>query len=1764
MILNVSNVRFVAGIVGADYEHGWKVGNEYTYVVRSRTLTGLDKISNQYNGLLTKALLTVQAKDADTLGAKLSHGQYANIHTDLPNGWDSEVSDQNLDLRSVPCSGKPFEIKIKQGVIRDLIVDKSVPTWEVNLVKSVVSQLQLDTLGANAIKNRKITQVPKDDEPYGSYPVMEDSVSGKCEVRYDITPLSDFMIRLKPELVPLPKLKGDGHHIDIMKTKNFGRCEQRMGYHFGLSGMNKWEPGSNDNGQFLSRSSTSRVIISGSLKKFVIQSSVTTSKMLVSPRFYDEQIGLVVSKVNLTLAKVNMISQHLPSPADPESTGNLVYVYDNPFSDSAERRNSDPNRGNLLTSDSIASISSSEEALKDKPNIRGSSSSSSSSSSISSSEEHRFWQPKPTLEDAPQNPLLPNFIGVGGKYIGQTGNVDSAKAAKEILVQIAIELEDAGNIPTEETLEKFTMLTSLLRTMSRKKLAEIEPSFVNDIKTKEDTVKQNAWAVLRDAMAQAGTGPALLTIKDWIKSHALVETEAADVVTRLPKTARTPTAEYVRAFFELATCSEVLEDQILRVQSILSFAEMVRKSQVNKRTVHNRYPVHAFGRMISKHDRTVVNEYIPYLEKELRKAVKEDNTPLIQTYILALGTIAHPKILAVFEPFLEGREKMTPFQRTLIVASLDKLTMINPKLAQSVLYKIYLNTMEVHEVRCAAVYLLMKTNPPLSMLQRMAEFTNYDTNKHVNSAVKSSIQSLAQQTSWKELADKARAVVDLLNPEEYSYRYSHGFISERLKEGQNIINIEILNYIGSSDNYIPEYMHYASYNSYGDFKTPPTDAAVMLSNVKAIFKIIFGDEKKQQTDKMPTEKLAEELNIIPEEPIDVEGNLMWDDKFSSGFVPFDKRMLRSIPKMIAQGGLNMKNGKKLNLIKMSTYEVTLSFPMETGLPFLFTFKVPILKRLQGTAQLHMGSDKSISVKADLRPTYSKKIQGRVGFLAPFEHKHFIAGVDMNFQAYFPIRVCLDATTDMGLTKLQLWPLKGEHKARMIHYSVIPYTSQHDILSMQPVMTDKNTHQILLGKPRRQTKSLPLKDLELFELQMVADEENDEFWKPEDDFADRLIFTWTQKTDLYRKADLYMNIDPDLKDPLTITASIADLNVMPDVKTEKWSPLAKAVAPKDPSSNTTRISGLLAEVVEGIKAAQAIVFDLEFQIPGEFKSQHSMTFAYAESNMDNKRKSQMFFNTILPSSSSNYQVCIGANQVVPMNTMPSYEIARELTVKEKFDTDIRFGTTCEQGEQMNLKGEGVQSKQLREQLLKSPKVKNCLEQMNQGNKILKECQKAAASIKMLDEYKFSLSIESEVLRYFVNKVVDAIGNTEYLDTQVDTAHPVNAEKNAIDMKIKLSQDLDTADLTIHTSDSDIKVNKLGLSMLDLNPQDLMVEDSNVADVMDDNLENSCVVDKTRVETFDSNNYPVHLGNCWHAIMTTYRKQNPEKKDEKLRIPKDTSVSILARETEDGHKEVKIMLGERQLELKMKGSRPEAWLDSKLLEVTQDKGFQHQEDYDVMLEIVRLADDSIAVMGTEQEVTVIYDGQRILIKASDDYRYSVRGLCGNFDGEETNDFWAPKNCAIRKPDIFVASYALTKNECEGPSLENAKLVYDHCTPHSDSWQSNVISDIDVGRENTEKFGYQHSGEEPSGKQCIIHRTQVKEHEDKLCFTIRPVVTCAPGCSPAETKDKMYQYHCIERNEASLKLKKRIEKGANPDLSQKPISASWSINVPLSCKA
>ncbi|GLV41986.1 hypothetical protein CBL_10145 [Carabus blaptoides fortunei] len=313
---------FLCLLVGlsAASDYAWKSGTEYQYQVRGRTLASLHQVDNQYAGVVLKAQFIVRPKGDGVLYGRLQDTQYAQVHAKLPGGWKSQIPESQLAYRPVQMSNKPFEIIMKNGTVQELIVDKAIPNWEANIIKSVISQIQVDVQGENMIKSRYNQPAERDSNSYSAeFKTMEDTVTGKCETLYDIDELPEYILQSEPQLAPLPHLKADGEFIDVVKTRNYSNCDERIVYHYGLHEMDDWEPASAAMGDFFLKSSVSRVILSGNMKRHTIQSSVTTNKIVLKPTPNAHQKGLVVSQMNVTLYKVNAVSDQPQKVSQPQT-----------------------------------------------------------------------------------------------------------------------------------------------------------------------------------------------------------------------------------------------------------------------------------------------------------------------------------------------------------------------------------------------------------------------------------------------------------------------------------------------------------------------------------------------------------------------------------------------------------------------------------------------------------------------------------------------------------------------------------------------------------------------------------------------------------------------------------------------------------------------------------------------------------------------------------------------------------------------------------------------------------------------------------------------------------------------------------------------------------------------------------------------------------------------------------------------------------------------------------------------------------------------------------------------------------------------------------------------------------------------------------------------------------------------------------------------------------------------------------------------------
>jgi len=295
----------------------------------------------------------------------------------------------------------------------------------------------------------------------------------------------------------------------------------------------------------------------------------------------------------------------------------------------------------------------------------------------------------------------------------------------------------------------------------------------------------------------------------------------------------------------------------------------------------------------------------------------------------------------------------------------------------------------------------------------------------------------------------------------------------------------------------------------------------------------------------------------------------------------------------------------------------------------------------------------------------------------------------------------------------------------------------------------------------------------------------------------------------------------------------------------------------------------------------------------------------------------------------------------------------------------------------------------------------------------------------------------------------------------------------------------------------------------------------------------------------------------------------------------------------------------------------------VKVSQHASYQNRDAKTgkTIVEISKLTDESIKLTSDKYNIGAVYDGERLQLWASDKYRNAVRGLCGNYDKQSDNDFVSPKNCLMRKPEEFAATYALTQESCEGPALENKQKAEQAECEAPQFFHSNVINDREAGRSTEgESWGYhQHNqkakknqnrksnwnnqhenraeSEESSHlnnrydqetnrqdrdrynnpsqeiednnrynheKHNFAYRTKVFEEGEEICFTTRPVPACPEGTRPVERKVKNFKLHCKPMNAESIAQKHRVEQGANPDFTRKSVSKTHTFQIPVACVA
>lgn len=327
---------------------------------------------------------------------------------------------------------------------------------------------------------------------------------------------------------------------------------------------------------------------------------------------------------------------------------------------------------------------------------------------------------------------------------------------------------------------------------------------------------------------------------------------------------------------------EILDKDVFNVSAPMALAKLIRNVQTDKKSYPLTYDTKPLDDEFAK--------YISYFAEQLKEAVYKKNSQKIYTYITALALTGHSKVFSVFEPYLEGKQNITKSQRTLMVDGLFHLFRTYPALTRSILSKIYSNARDDDEIRTAAFYALIKTNPPLLTFLRLAEFTNYDRSTKVNSAVVTTLNSLTKLKRVPDIAFKARLARKLLKKRTLDFSSTFGYFADTNKENAFLKNsyFEII----KSGEF--EHVQGGLYAVNDYLKLFQLRFGYTISNMKELKDLIKSyynllvPSKERMRKRTIAEEIASALDIksYPQEPL--EGYAFFESKYDSLLYPFDK------------------------------------------------------------------------------------------------------------------------------------------------------------------------------------------------------------------------------------------------------------------------------------------------------------------------------------------------------------------------------------------------------------------------------------------------------------------------------------------------------------------------------------------------------------------------------------------------------------------------------------------------------------------------------------------------------------------------------------------------------------------------------------------------------------------------------------------------------------------------------------------------------------
>lgn len=435
----------------------------------------------------------------------------------------------------------------------------------------------------------------------------------------------------------------------------------------------------------------------------------------------------------------------------------------------------------------------------------------------------------------------------------------------------------------------------------------------------------------------------------------------------------------------------------------------------------------------------------------------------------------------------------------------------------------------------------------------------------------------------------------------------------------------------------------------------------------------------------------------------------------------------------------------------------MSFANEDGLPFVYTLDAPTFTK----AKVNFKQGGRTANSGTFQALIANNVQQQFGFVALFEHQKYIAGINNNRVLRVPVEYDVEFNSNNAKNfalkiRPQNLPRMG-NELKLLHYSVVPFTTQQDLLDLKPTSNDKNTRPVFTSPVYKTTVQ---KDT--FSIKVESDSIGKES-DTESFVADVLRLT-NANDDHYTKISTILTSDQIQKSEghITMTYDTVTIGGNNDNSGQSSEEMESLHSISWKSNSKERRKQIANNLSKGIKSGEVYIFDVSYSVPMLHENEYVFTFGGMKSNSNQKLRGYFYWNSHAPQE-VNYEVCFSHEmQYAPRATPLNFKYALKNSPRDEYKAVLKYGKTCATGNKVVITGSSSQSQQLRDIIENSSFTKQCLEEIQTGNKAVENCMKANDIAQMRDQIdvQFDLSnIVPESVRRYAKKII------EYLEKYV---------------------------------------------------------------------------------------------------------------------------------------------------------------------------------------------------------------------------------------------------------------------------------------------------------------------------------------------------------------------------------------------------------------